>query len=364
MQLPKTSTESLPGGVMDGGCEVVQLHGDLDNLRCTICRTRCKWEEHNSEAVFAAGKAPRCEGCAAQNQDRQRRGKRGTAVGSLRPNVVLYGEEHPATDTLSALTTHDLRFGPDVLLILGTSLKVHGLKVLVREHAKAVHKRIGKRGRVIFVNLTPPPGSVWNDVIDYWIAMDCDEWVEKTQTLRPGLFQTQVELALGVVKKLDTEAISIEAGKTPGVGVENNKENMPDVQPPDSDQSKDILNAAVPFLGRKIEPREAALGLKSKSHSDLLKTPTKPKQLLTPPTSRPQGRSRGRPRKASILGAKEFEALASPLQPQTPASKRQIRSQKVPVFDEEDTIIVTPSKRRKTDIPIWEDDQVGTDPSP
>ncbi|MCJ1245773.1 hypothetical protein MMC30_002977 [Trapelia coarctata] len=357
MQLPNSSTEYLPGGVMDGGCEVVRLHGDLDILRCTICKTRCGWEEHNSEAVFAAGEAPRCEDCAAQDEDRKHRGKRSIAVGSLRPNVVLYGEEHPAADTLSALTTHDLRFGPDVLLILGTSLKVHGLKVLVREHAKAVHRKIGKKGKVIFVNLTPPPGSVWKNVIDYWVAMDCDEWVHKTRKVRPSLFQAQTELALGVAKNRDGKPVSRTKGITPAREDEN-KENMSDVHFPGPDRSEDIKNRAGPLLGPRFGPNEAAPMPESKSESDLPRTPAKPKQLRTPPTSRPEPRSKGRPRKALISTEKELTALASQKQPLTPASRRQNRSYQAPVFEEEDVILVTPSKRRKKDICIWEDDQV------
>jgi len=359
MQMPKTSAETLSGGVLDGGCEVVQLHGDLKVLTCTICRTRCTWEERNSEAVFAAGKAPRCEDCAAQAEDRQHRGKRGTAIGSLRPNIVLYGEEHPAADMLSALTTHDLRFGPDVLLILGTSLKVHGLKVLVREHAKAVHKKTGKKGKVIFINLTPPPGSVWNDVIDYWVAMDCDEWVEKTRMLRPALFQTQAELVLEVAKKADCKATSRNRGKAPAME-NDNKENMFGVQSLDLDRTKDILKIAVPFSGRRSGPNEAAPMPKAGSEGDLLRTPMKPKQLRTPPTSRPEARSRGRPRKALIFTDMELNALASPQKPLTPASQLQSRSHQILVCDEEDSMLATPSKRRKTDIRIWEDDQGDT----
>ena len=358
MQLPRSSADAFPGGSMDGGCEVVQLHGDLDALRCTICRTRCRWEDHNSEAIFAAGKAPRCEKCDAQDQDRQHRGKRGTAIGSLRPNVVLYGEEHPAADTLSAITTHDLRFGPDVLLILGTSLKVHGLKVLVREHAKAVHTKTGKKGKVIFVNLTPPPGSVWNDVIDYWVAMDCDEWVRKTRNLRPSLFQSQAELVLQVVKNLDGKACSKGKGKTPANGNEN-KENVPRGQSPHRGPGKSLPKVA-PFSKRGVVQDKDAARLNLKSERDLLRTPTKPKQLHTPPTSRPEARSRGRPPKASICATKELTTLAAPKPLRTPSSLRQNRQAQVQVCEEEDSMLVTPSKRRKTDICIWEDDKVDT----
>ena len=72
--------------------------------------------------------------------------------------------------------SHDLRLGPDCLLILGTSLKVHGLKNLVKEFARAVHSK--KDGKVIFVNLSPPSESSWKGTIDYWIETKCDTWAQ------------------------------------------------------------------------------------------------------------------------------------------------------------------------------------------
>ncbi|RKU42399.1 hypothetical protein DL546_004599 [Coniochaeta pulveracea] len=72
-----------------------------------------------------------------------------------------------------------------MLLILGTSLRVHGLKVLVKEFAKAAHS---KGGKVVFVNFTKPPESVWSDVIDFWVQWDCDTWVLDLKNRKPALW--------------------------------------------------------------------------------------------------------------------------------------------------------------------------------
>ena len=198
--LSKAPAQKMAGGVQDGGCEVVQLHGDLDVLRCTFCQKTCGWDEGGKEALLLSGKAPECFACTLQDQERRDRGKRGTKIGVLRPNIVLYGEEHPSADAISTITTHDLGFAPDVLLILGTSLHVHGLKVLVKEFAKSVHARAGGKGKVILVNLTKPPESVWKDVIDYWVCMDCDEWIGALKRHRPDLWHVQTELKHQVTK--------------------------------------------------------------------------------------------------------------------------------------------------------------------
>ena len=119
----------------------------------------------------------------------------------LRPAIVLYDEPHPLGDDIAIVQTADLSKKPDLLIVMGTSLKVHGLKKLVKEFAKAVHQRSaptaansqsgrtksesslsslvdGNVGKVIFVNKTPPSGE-WGGVIDYHIEGTTDEWVER-----------------------------------------------------------------------------------------------------------------------------------------------------------------------------------------
>ena len=175
-----------PGGAtLDSGVEVVHLHGSLDKLRCGLCARSSSWDEEDRHQITLAGEAPDCPWCVANSAHREGKGRRSLAVGRLRPDIVLYGEEHPSAHLVAPLITHDLSLGPDVLLILGTSLRVHGLKVMVREFAKAVH---GKNGRVIFINQTKPPESIWGDVIDYWVAWDCDAWVQDLRKRREDIW--------------------------------------------------------------------------------------------------------------------------------------------------------------------------------
>lgn len=212
----------------DTGCEVVQLHGDLKTLRCTLCQQTCTWQQPDTDRLLA-GKPPHCSSCISKDQDRQDRGKRGTKIGTLRPNIVLYGEEHPSADTVGKISSHDLLLSPDTLLILGTSLHVHGLKVLVREFAKAVHARAGGKGKVILINLSKPSESVWKDVIDYWVSMDCDEWVGAMKRHRPDIWPVQGELNLPVVKAW-AKSSPIKILSNPSQEQED-KENIPSSSP-------------------------------------------------------------------------------------------------------------------------------------
>ncbi|KAL2142927.1 hypothetical protein VTI28DRAFT_506 [Corynascus sepedonium] len=181
---PSASQPTAPASP-NRGVECVFLHGSLAELRCFVCARTASWEEDTRLADTLAGRQPTCPHCAGATAAREERGKRALGVGKLRPDIVLYGEEHPHAHLISPLVQHDLSLGPDMLLILGTSLRVHGLKVLVREFAKAVHDRGGK---VVFVNFTKPPESVWADIIDYWVQWDCDAWVGDLQARKPALW--------------------------------------------------------------------------------------------------------------------------------------------------------------------------------
>ena len=183
----------------DGGCEVVPLHGDLDRLRCNLCQAQCSWND-DATATFMDGVAPECETCSTKSHDRLANGKRGLSIGILRPNIVLYGEEHPSNQLLAPLVPFDIASNPEVLIILGTSLKVFGLQKIVRDFAKAIHARKDRKGRVIFVNRTSPAESVWDGVIDDYIAMDCDDWVTDLRGRREDLWLRQGELALKTTK--------------------------------------------------------------------------------------------------------------------------------------------------------------------
>ncbi len=169
----------------DSGVEVVHLHGSLDKLRCGLCAKASSWDEDDRHQATLAGEAPDCPWCLANSAHREGKGRRSLAVGRLRPDIVLYGEEHPSAHLVAPLITHDLSLGPDILLILGTSLRVHGLKVMAREFAKSVH---GKGGKVVFVNMTKPPESIWGDVIDYWVEWDCDAWVADLKQRRKEIW--------------------------------------------------------------------------------------------------------------------------------------------------------------------------------
>ncbi|KAH8747988.1 hypothetical protein F5883DRAFT_436839, partial [Diaporthe sp. PMI_573] len=60
---------------------------------------------------------------------------------------------------------HDGLASPDLLLVLGTSLKVYGLKTVFREFTRKIH---GQGGKIIYINLSKPPSN-YSALINYWV---------------------------------------------------------------------------------------------------------------------------------------------------------------------------------------------------
>jgi NAD+-dependent protein deacetylase SIR2 len=137
---------------------------------------------------------------------RKARCARPIRVGTLRPAIVLYDEPHPLGDDIGTIQSMDLCRKPDLLIVMGTSLKVHGLRKLVKEFSKVIHGDTSsssatgsktRAGKVIFVNKTAPSGE-WADVIDYHVAGETDVWADKVladwKKARPADWETQQTL--------------------------------------------------------------------------------------------------------------------------------------------------------------------------
>lgn len=178
--------------------EVVQLHGDIHLLKCPNCMIERDWTKEDEE-LLASGKAPICSECLHAENARAACGKRSRPVGLLRPNIVLYGEEHPYGDIIGKCLAKDIKSAPDLLIIAGTSLKVVGIRHLVKDLAKAVQN---KGGKVLFVNRTPVSGSMWKGTIDYHLECDTDAWVSDLKERIPLFFMNQSKIKVKQEKRL------------------------------------------------------------------------------------------------------------------------------------------------------------------
>ncbi|KAG7096576.1 hypothetical protein E1B28_003996 [Marasmius oreades] len=189
----------------------VQLHGDIHRVRCQSCSAEFPCSEDHL-IVFEQGQSPPCPECLHRSKSRVARSARAIRIGTLRPAIVLYDEIHPLGDDIGTVQSFDLGRKPDMLIIMGTSLKVHGLKKLVKEFSKAVHahntpspdltstSKLRSKpwmGKVVFVNKTAP-GSEWSGIIDFHVEGEADVWVEKViedwKKMRPADWEVQQTL--------------------------------------------------------------------------------------------------------------------------------------------------------------------------
>ncbi|KAF8325816.1 DHS-like NAD/FAD-binding domain-containing protein [Cantharellus anzutake] len=236
VNLPSSAYSTKGKGKLFNSKEVknVQLHGDIHRVRCVICNASFPYmDEHLS--TFLNGAPPPCPDCSNRSESRIARNARALAVGTLRPSIILYDEAHPHADEIGIISTRDISRKPDLVIIMGTSLKVHGIKRLVKDFAGAVHatskdKNITpdatqttlptspsqackpssviltmKNTRlVVFVNRTPPPADLAS-FIDVWVEGDTDVWCAKVEAdwrrARPQDWEVQSSLSSTVNKE-------------------------------------------------------------------------------------------------------------------------------------------------------------------
>ena len=152
---------------------------------------KCYWAETPLNVLNVSGNVPLPfpQGLILGSM-REANGKRPLKIGTLLPNIVLYNDPtpHPSTTTTTTVISADLARKPDLLLIFGTSLKVHGIKKLVRDFAKQVH---ANKGTVILINKCELGKAEWSKFIDYWVEGDCDEWIHDLKSRIPNLWMKQ-----------------------------------------------------------------------------------------------------------------------------------------------------------------------------
>ena len=150
--------------------KTVQLHGGLSKMVCTKCG-------HLSDfngALFEGPEPPSCQECEVTDGVRVAGGLRSHGIGRLRPRMVLYNEFNPDEEAIGAVSHADLKSRPDAVIVVGTSLKVPGIRRLVKELCGVTRARRG--GCTAWINYDPEPVGI--DVKDCWdlvVRGECDE---------------------------------------------------------------------------------------------------------------------------------------------------------------------------------------------
>lgn len=191
--LPPLAT-SVPLNVKGPWPTTVQLHGGLEKMVCSKCN-------HLSEfraPLFEGPEPPSCSVCEEMDSVRTNiAGKRSHGIGKLRPRIVLYNEHNPDEEAIGAVVSADLRMRPDAIIVVGTSMKIPGVRRIVREMCGVVRGR--RDGVAIWINQLPePPGKEFEDCWDLIVRGNCDEVARHAHMRKwneddPGSFQECTE---------------------------------------------------------------------------------------------------------------------------------------------------------------------------
>lgn len=168
--LPPLRTE-IPLEVKGPWPKTIQLHGGLEKMVCQKCRFTTNLEPE----LFCGPDPPLCRACCEIDEVRTTTGQRSRGVGKLRPRMVLYNEHNPDEEAIGAVVRGDLRARPDALIVVGTTMKIPGVRRIVKEMSRVVR---GRRdgGVVMWINRDPVPvGKDFDRCWDLVIKGDSDE---------------------------------------------------------------------------------------------------------------------------------------------------------------------------------------------
>ena len=164
---PCLATE-VPLGSKEPWPRTIQLHGSLDHMVCRYC---CDLQPLDT-TIFQDEKLLNCKRCEALERERVQAGKRKHKVGTMRPRMVLYDELHPEAVQIGSVISKDIESGPDLVLVVGTTLKVVGVQRLARDMCVAA--RENPSGLTAWINTSTPQGSMMR-IWDLVIQCDCND---------------------------------------------------------------------------------------------------------------------------------------------------------------------------------------------
>ncbi|KAL9604465.1 MAG: hypothetical protein Q9219_000430 [cf. Caloplaca sp. 3 TL-2023] len=149
----------------------IQLHGGLEKMVCSKCSHLSDFEP----ALFEGPSPPPCRQCVEADKVRTAHaGKRSHGIGRLRPRIVLYNEHNPDDEAIGTVVSSDLRGRPDAVIVVGTSMKIPGVRRIVREMCGVVRAR--RDGLAVWVNRDPPPiGKEFEDCWDLVVKGSSDD---------------------------------------------------------------------------------------------------------------------------------------------------------------------------------------------
>ncbi|KAI1259786.1 DHS-like NAD/FAD-binding domain-containing protein [Xylariaceae sp. FL1019] len=150
--------------------QTIQLHGCLAKMVCSKCHEISQFDA----SLFEGPQAPLCKGCEETDNVRtSHAGKRSHGIGRLRPRMVLYNEYNPDQESIDNVVRADIRSRPDAIVVVGTTLKIPGVKNMVKDMCKKTRER--RDGITMWINLEPEPSGELKNCWDLIVRGKCDD---------------------------------------------------------------------------------------------------------------------------------------------------------------------------------------------
>ncbi|KAH8676248.1 DHS-like NAD/FAD-binding domain-containing protein [Xylariales sp. PMI_506] len=151
--------------------KTIQLHGGLEKMVCSKCTEISTFDG----SLFTGPEPPLCKGCVETDNVRtSHAGKRSHGIGKLRPRMVLYNEYNPDEEAIANVVKADVRARPDAIVVVGTSMKIPGVRNIVKDMCKVIRDR--KDGITAWINIDPEPSGVeLKNCWDIVVRGKCDD---------------------------------------------------------------------------------------------------------------------------------------------------------------------------------------------
>ncbi|KAM5476290.1 hypothetical protein MauCBS54593_000975 [Microsporum audouinii] len=266
--LPPLKTEA-PLEVKGPWPTTIQLHGGLDKMVCQKCSNSSRFEPE----LFKGPDPPLCGNCEKNEEARTVGGQRSRGIGKLRPRMVLYNEYNPDEEAIGSVVSADLRARPDALVVVGTSLKIPGVRRIVKEMCRVVRGR--RKGTTIWINHDPlPSGKEFEDCWDLAIRGDCDKvalhaglkkWDDKSD-------ESFDECTAEEVERAKSENVGLSVVITPQKSVKFSE--FPNGIPTPSSSSEDSVNPSK----RSQSPTPCAPPKQKGARTKIVKKPSQPRK--------------------------------------------------------------------------------------
>ena len=285
-----------------------------------VCQ-KCRHLSDFNAALFDGPEAPSCPECVQLDSVRTNiAGKRSHGVGKLRPRIVLYNEYNPDEDAIGAVSGADLKCRPDAIIVVGTSLKVPGVRRIVKEMCGVVRGR--KDGVAIWINNGPEPlGREFDKCWDIVVRGDADEVARHADLGRWDIDETgdyeevdllvetgikrkrseiEVVVETDITRKTSDEGTKLVAGvPTPAPSPLIKKQEMADIQ------RLDLAKPSAASVPSKKKPRKQSTllnGLKAAASKPKTTKPSVAATATRPQTTKTKA-TKAKPVSSSKIGA-------------------------------------------------------------